>query len=127
MGTCAKIKSFSNRGTLDCTQCGSLINLSDLEVHYNLQYITNLISMSEVTSKYCVTTDSGIEYAIVLHFGRNQNIKFNRCGDVLYYFYNDNIGHMKKYQDKITDNDKTDKSKISFTGYSFVSTVIGNK
>ena len=36
--------------------------------------------MSEVTSKYRVTMGSRVEDAIVVHFGRNHNIKFTQCG-----------------------------------------------
>ena len=32
--------------------------LPDLEVYYNPHYIASLLSMSVVTSKYCVTTDT---------------------------------------------------------------------
>ena len=83
--------------------------------------------MSAVASKYCVTTDSRFEDSIVVHLGRNQNIKFIRCVDILYYFDTADIGHMKTSQYEITDDEKTDKYKSSVMGYSFVSTAVANK
>ena len=54
---CSKIQLLSNGGTLEYTQFGSLDIIPDIEVYYNQQSITNLISVSVVTSKYRVTMD----------------------------------------------------------------------
>ena len=124
---CSKMKSLSNRGMLDYTQYGSLSILPDLEMYYNPQSVSNLLSMSTVTSKYHVTLDSEVKNVIVVHLGRNQNIKFNQCVNGLCYFDNDDIGHVKTPQDEIIDDYKTDKSKSSVTNYSFLSTVVTNK
>ena len=56
--------------------------------------------------------DSKVEYEISMHLGRHKNIKFTWCGNGLYYFDTAKIGHVKTPQDEITDDDKTDKSKI---------------
>ena len=80
----ATMNSLSNVGILDYTQCGSLIVLLNLEVYYNPQSISNLISMYAVTSSYSGIIDRKVEYEIFVHLGRNQNIKFTRCGNDLY-------------------------------------------
>ena len=84
----------------------------DLDLYYNPQPIANLISISSVTSKYCFTMDSKVEYEISMHLGRHKNIKFTWCENGVYYFDTAKIGHVKTPQDDITDDDKTDKSKI---------------
>ena len=89
---------FLNGGMLRYTQCGSLILLPNLEVYYNPQLIYNLLSMSIFTSKYCVTIDSKVEDAIVMHLVINQNIKFTQCGNGLYYFDTTDIGQVKTPQ-----------------------------
>ena len=85
------MKYLSNWGALDYTQCGSLSLFPKLELYYKPQYITNLIYMSAVTSKYCVTMYSEVEYVIVVHLGRNRNIKFNWYVNGLYYFNNADV------------------------------------
>ena len=83
--------------------------------------------MSAFTSNYRVTVDSKVEDAIVVHLGSNKSIKFTWCGNGLYYFDTADIGHMKTPQDNINDDDKTDKSKIPVTVYSFLSKAVTNK
>ena len=83
--------------------------------------------MSGVTSKYLVTIYIRVEYEIVVHLGSNQKIKCTQCGNILYYFDTNDIGHAETTQDDITDDEKTDKPKISVTIYPFVSTVVSNK
>ena len=119
------MKPFSNGGVLDYTQCGTLIILPNREVYYNPQSISNLMYMSAVTSKYHVTMGIRVEDAIVVNLGRNQNIKFSRCKNDLYYFDNADIGHVQTSQDDITDYE--DNYKTSVTGYYFVFTVVTNK
>ena len=69
VGSCATMKSLSNIGTLDCTQCGSLSLLPGIEVYYNPQSISKLLYMYVVTSKYCVTMDRVVEDVIFMHLG----------------------------------------------------------
>ena len=71
---------------LEYTQYGLLDIIPGLEVYYNPQSISNLLSMSVVTSKYRMTMDSGVEDAIIVHLERNQDIKFTLCGHGLYCF-----------------------------------------
>ena len=74
-----------------------------------------------------MTIDIGFKDAIAVHLKKNQEIKLTCCGHRLYYFdtANDSPVEIPKY--KITDNETIDKSKISVTGYSFVSNVASNK
>ena len=74
-----------------------------------------------------MTMHIGVEDAIVVNLGVNKNIKFTRCVNGPYYFYNSDIGHVETPQDDITDDDKTEKSKSSVTVYSFVSSFAANK
>ena len=74
-----------------------------------------------------MTTDSGVEDTIVVHLGKNQEIKFTRCGHLLYYFDTTNASPVETPQDNITDSETIDKSKSSATSYSVVSTVATNK
>ena len=82
--------------------------------------------MSAVTSKYCMTMDSEFEYVIVVHLGRNRNIKFNWYVNGLYYSNNAHVLQVKTLQDEITDDEKTDQPRTSVTWSSFVSAVIVN-
>ena len=83
--------------------------------------------MSVVASKYCVNMDSGVKDAIVVQLENNQEIKFTCCSHGLYYFDIANAIPVDIHQDKITENKTIDRSKISFTSYSFVSTIYANK
>ena len=96
-------------------------------MYYNLQSIANLLSMSVVTYKYHLTMDSGNKYAIVVHLENNQEIKVTCYIHGLFYFDTTNASTMETPKDNITDNKAIEKSKISVTGYSFVSTVATNK
>ena len=86
---------------------GHLSLLPDLEVYYNLDLITNLLSMAYKTEHYRVTMDSAVENFIVIHVGDGNDLKFLKCGRGLYYF--------------------DTKVKSSVTGYSFLSSVARNK
>ena len=57
----------SGRLGMEQVQCGLLYLFPDLEVYYNPQYISNLLFMSVVTSKYDVNMDIGVKGAITLH------------------------------------------------------------
>ena len=100
----ATMNSLSNGGILDYTHCGSLSLLLKIEVYYNPQSISNLISMSAVTSSYSAILERKVEYEIFVHVGRNQNTKFTWCGNGLYYFDTTDIVHTKTPQDDITNN-----------------------
>ena len=57
LSPCLTIQQLSKRGTLKYTQCGSLDLLTGLEVYYNPQSISNLLSVSVAASKYRRTED----------------------------------------------------------------------
>ena len=116
MRPCSTLQSLSNVGVFEYTQCGSLDIIPDLELHYNPYSIANLLSVSVVTSKYCVTMHIGVEDAIIVHLENNQEIKFTCFGHGLYYFDTTKFSPMETPHNKITDNDKIDKSKSSATG-----------
>ena len=84
MRPCQIIKPLSNGVTLEYTHCGSIYLIPELQVYYNPQSIVNLLSMSVVTSKYCVTMENGGKDVIVIHSENNQEIKPNRYGHGLY-------------------------------------------
>ena len=105
-----------------------LISFSpDLEVYYSSQSIANLLSMSVVTSQYCVTMDSWVKDAIIVHLENNQEIKFTRCGNGLYYFDTSSARPLDIPQYKNTIDKTIYKSKNSIIAYLFVSNVATNK
>ena len=81
------IKLFSNRGSIGYKTSGALQILPELNICFNINSITNMLSMSSMTTKYRVTMDSSIEDVIMVHTSKIDNpIKFTRFCDGLYYF-----------------------------------------
>ena len=75
-------------------------------MYYNPYYTSNLLSMSVVTYKSCVTMDSGVEDSMVVHLENNQDIELTCCGHGIYWFDTANVNPVETPQDKITINKK---------------------
>ena len=60
-------------------------NLLPIKVHFNPDLLANILSMSDVANLpgACVTMDSSMERAILLHYN-GEVIRFNECADGLY-------------------------------------------
>jgi len=106
------IKSFSNGGSIDYKTSGVLQILPDLNMCFNINSITNMLSISSMTIKYRVTINSIIEDAIMVHTSSTDNpIKFTRCCNGLYDF----------------DTVEEHKTKEPVLGYPLFSTMDENK
>ena len=63
----------------------------DFTVWYNPKSLANILSLSLVTEKYCVTLDNETENATILHISSQHKIK-SICGENgLYYFDTSNV------------------------------------
>jgi hypothetical protein len=57
----------------------------DLSVWFNPMSLANILSLSNVAEKYCVTLDTVVENALFVHISEGHTLKFH-CGPTgLYY------------------------------------------
>ena len=56
--------------------------------------------------------ESRVKYMIIVNLENNQEIKFTRCGHVIYYFDTTNAIPVETPKDKITNNETIDNLKF---------------
>lgn len=102
---------YTNGGTQVSTLVGDLNNFGP--VWYNPASLANILSLAEVRLKCCVTMETAIEAAMLVHKLDGSVMKFHEYQTGLYYH---DVAVERK---KVSNNDVID--------YSFVNTVAGNK
>lgn len=76
---------YTNGGSREYEQEG-VLKLFPFEAYYNPDSIANILSMSEVSSRYRITMDSDSSSSIQVHLRDGRIVEFKSCGTGLYYY-----------------------------------------
>ena len=76
------VRMFTNGGHIDFRSKATL-TMFDLSVYVNKTSMANILAFKDVASKFRITMDTESEHAIVVHKSKEQEYKFQPCGQGL--------------------------------------------
>ena len=123
--SCDGMRAYSNGGSLDYHEIGSVKKFPAISAYFNPHSLANILSLANVSQFYCVTMDTQQCNCLIVHTSENEGYHFIKCGAGLYRLDSRDAVQSTTSTPPLDVSDNQNNQTIS--DYSFFFTVASNK